>query len=75
MAQSRQCPTRVDGGDSLIAHSITLPVCRERQREHYHKCYACVHRGSGEPVPQPKLAPLPESRPAEEPAKVTIRLK
>ena len=66
MAQSRQCPTRADGGDSLIAHSITLADCQKRQRELYHKCYTCVHQGAGPPAPRPQVAPLPDSRaPAE----------
>ncbi len=43
---SRQCPTRVDGADSLIAHEIAPATCQERQRRHYHKCYTCEHRNA-----------------------------
>ena len=66
MVPSRQCPTRVDHGDSLIAHSISVPLCAQRQREHYHKCYTCVHALNGSTVS--KKVALPE-RPA--PAGVT----
>ncbi len=38
------CPTRADGTASLIAHSITRPLCQDRQRLHYHKCATCEHR-------------------------------
>lgn len=41
----RSCPTRSDGAEVLIAHSIPLSACHERQRRLYHKCYTCVHRG------------------------------
>lgn len=65
MAPTRQCPTRVNGGDPLIAHSISLPTCRKRQREHYHKCFSCAHAGAGEQLKRPELAKLPtEPRPA-----------
>ncbi len=64
MAQSRQCPTRVDGGDSLIAHVITLEVCTKRQREHYHKCYTCVHQGAGASLTPAAPASLPARKQA-----------
>jgi len=63
MVQSRQCPTRVDHADSLIAHSISVPLCSKRQREHYHKCHTCVHALSGKAGPAAKKVALPE-RPA-----------
>ncbi len=37
----RQCPTRTDGRPVLLAHSVTRFICQNRQREHYHKCFAC----------------------------------
>jgi len=43
---TRQCPTRTDGADSLIAHEIAPSTCQERQRKHYHKCYTCAHRNA-----------------------------
>ena len=43
---TRQCPTRADGVDSLIAHEIAPATCQERQRKHYHKCYTCAHRNA-----------------------------
>ena len=61
MAQSRQCPTRVDGADPLIAHSISIPVCAKRQREHYHKCYTCVHaQAEAAPARTPRRPALPD---------------
>jgi len=39
----RQCPTRLDGADPLIAHTISPHVCEARRREHYHKCPACTY--------------------------------
>jgi hypothetical protein len=41
----RQCPTRVQGAHSLIAHWITPAVCLDRQRRNYHKCFSCEYRG------------------------------
>jgi hypothetical protein len=57
------CPTRVDGAPVLFAHSVTLPMCRQRQREHYHKCFTCVHnvaRGDSGRQAAAALAKLPE---------------
>ena len=42
----RLCPTRVDGAPTLVAHTITLPMCQTRQREHYHKCPTCEHNNN-----------------------------
>jgi hypothetical protein len=42
----RLCPTRADGAAALIAHTITLAQCQERQREHFHKCPTCVHHNA-----------------------------
>jgi hypothetical protein len=39
----RLCPTRIDGAQTLVAHTITQAICQARQREHYHKCPACRH--------------------------------
>jgi hypothetical protein len=39
----RLCPTRVDGVQTLVAHTITQAICQARQREHYHKCPSCAH--------------------------------
>ena len=46
----RECPTRSDGKEVLFAHAITAGKCEDRQRGHYHKCFACVHNGAA-PVP------------------------
>lgn len=40
------CPTRTDGHSVLFAHSITPGMCQDRQRGHYHKCFACVHNNA-----------------------------
>ncbi len=40
------CPTRVDAAPVLFAHTVTLPMCQQRQREHYHKCFTCVHNNA-----------------------------
>jgi hypothetical protein len=40
----RQCPTRLDGADPLIAHQISPATCQGRKSRHYHKCHDCVHR-------------------------------
>ena len=60
MPQSRQCPTRVDGADPLIAHSISIPSCAKRQREHYHKCYTCKHALEGVALPPRKPVVIPD---------------
>ena len=41
----RQCPTLPGDERALIAHTISGPLCLERQREFYHKCHRCVFRG------------------------------
>ena len=40
-AGMRLCPTRVDGAQTLVAHTITQDLCQARQCEHYHKCPTC----------------------------------
>jgi hypothetical protein len=40
------CPTRVDQAPVLFAHTVTAPMCQQRQREHYHKCFTCVHNNA-----------------------------
>lgn len=40
------CPTRVDAAAVLFAHTVTAPMCQQRQREHYHKCFTCVHNNA-----------------------------
>ncbi len=40
------CPTRVDAAPVLFAHTVTRPMCQQRQREHYHKCFTCVHNNA-----------------------------
>jgi hypothetical protein len=42
----RACPTRIDGAAVLFAHKVTQGQCQDRQRGHYHKCYACVHNNA-----------------------------
>jgi hypothetical protein len=42
----RACPTRIDGAAVLVAHKLTPGQCQDRQRGHYHKCYACVHNNA-----------------------------
>ena len=37
------CPTRIDAAPVLFAHTVTPSMCQQRQREHYHKCFTCVH--------------------------------
>ena len=39
----RLCPTRIDSEPPLVAHTITQPMCRTRQRDRYHKCGTCAH--------------------------------
>lgn len=56
----RECPTRSDGKDALFAHTITASTCEDRQRGHYHKCFACVHNRAAE-APAPAAAA--ETRP------------
>jgi len=68
LAERRQCPTRVEGHDPLIAHWITAPTCTKRQGRNYHKCFDCVHR-EGAPISRvPRLSELePAPRPLEKP--------
>jgi hypothetical protein len=40
------CPTRVDAAPVLFAHTVTVPMCQQRQREHYHKCFTCAHNNA-----------------------------
>ena len=40
------CPTRVDAAPVLFAHTVTAPMCQQRQRKHYHKCFTCVHNNA-----------------------------
>ncbi len=40
------CPTRVDAHAALFAHLVTVPMCQQRQRDHYHKCFTCVHNNA-----------------------------
>ncbi len=69
---TRQCPTRTDGADSLIAHEIAPGTCQERQRKHYHKCYTCAHRNAAEVNGRAgaKAAPILEKVPP--PNRVTL---
>ena len=53
----RACPTRADGVEVLIAHSISTEICHERQRRTYHKCFTCAHRGQGANAIPPSLPP------------------
>jgi len=64
----RQCPTRLDGADTLIAHWITDGVCSDRQHRNYHKCFGCSY-GNGSDIVVRTLAPL--VRPAQEKKPVT----
>jgi len=72
-AEHRQCPTRPDGADPLIAHAIDVATCQGRQRSQYHKCYTCVHRNAGPasdhpaPLPPSLRAPTPIRRPHSQP--------
>lgn len=59
----RQCPTRADGGEALIAHTITLAECQKRQREHFHKCPTCVHANA-----RPEVVPSAAARSEQEAA-------
>ena len=45
--QARNCPTREDGTEVLISHTISLPTCQARQRAMYHKCFLCVFHNDG----------------------------
>jgi hypothetical protein len=39
-------PTRVDAAPVLFAHTVSPQMCQQRQRDHYHKCFTCVHNNS-----------------------------
>ena len=66
------CPTRIDGTAVRFSHAVTSTMCQGRQREHYHKCFTCVHK-NGYTAPaisaSASLAKLPEApaAPAAEP--------
>jgi len=57
----RQCPTRLDGADPLIAHWITESTCCDRRHRNYHKCFGCTFGHSDVATvtltPQPRPAP------------------
>ena len=63
------CPTRVDTAPVLFAHTVTIPMCQQRQREHYHKCFTCVHNNA---QPDQRRAALEALLRLEKPAKVTV---
>ncbi|MCZ6598101.1 MAG: hypothetical protein O7B99_10715 [Planctomycetota bacterium] len=67
----RRCPTRPDGGEVLIAHTIDRETCQERQRGHYHKCFTCVHQNGAEPAPAAAARgpAVPAGRSADEPVR------
>ncbi len=66
----RQCPTRTDGAHPLIAHWITPAVCLQRQRQLYHKCFACEYRGlAADKVLPSALKTVPASIPAVVPVR------
>lgn len=52
-AVQRQCPTRADEREVLIAQTIPVERCQGRQRAHYHKCFTCVHKGASAATPPP----------------------
>lgn len=60
----RQCPSRADFVEGLIAQTILPAMCQERQRRHYHKCWTCAHRNGATQVPIPVPAPVLELPPA-----------
>jgi hypothetical protein len=47
----RVCPTRADGVEALMAHTISIAECQKRQREHFHKCPTCVHQNANAAAP------------------------
>ena len=65
--EHRECPTRIDGADVLIAHSIDTATCQGRQAAHYHKCHACVHHRGADLLPVQSKA-RPESEKGKKPA-------
>ena len=40
------CPTRIDAAPVLFAHVVSPQMCQQRQRDHYHKCFPCVHNNA-----------------------------
>ena len=71
----RQCPTRLDGADTLIAHWITANTCSDRQHRHYHKCFGCtfgyasdINQRTLEPLPKPAVPVKEEPKEAPQPA-------
>jgi hypothetical protein len=70
----RSCPTRSDGAEVLIAHSISTEICHERQRRLYHKCFTCVHRGRAAEAAVPALAPRAAQGPAQDEAALIRRV-
>ena len=52
------CPTRVDTAPVLFAHTVSPMMCQQRQREHYHKCFTCVHNNAQSAVPRSRLEVL-----------------
>ena len=55
---ARVCPTRIDGRAALFVHKVSKVQCQDRQRGHYHKCYACIYNNAyvavhGLPTPAP----------------------
>ena len=51
----RECPTRRDGAEVLIAQKLTTEMCQSRQRGYYHKCWSCAHRNGAVERPAPVL--------------------
>jgi hypothetical protein len=53
------CPTRADGVEALISQTVTTPMCQDRQRGSYHKCWKCAFRNGAafRRVPVLKLTP------------------
>jgi len=71
----RVCPTRVDGSPVLFAHKVDLSRCQERQRQRYHKCFACAWNNSyvsqhGEPA----LTAADDAAPAPEKEETTAKV-
>ena len=60
--QSRNCPPRADGAEVLIAHTISLQTCQDRQRGMYHKCYSCSFNNTASPQGKPQGAGQPPAR-------------
>lgn len=69
-ASKRECPTRSDGGETLICHVIDLGTCQGRQRRLYHKCHTCAHRNDAAPAAKRALPPLHASPPEPVPLRV-----